>query len=62
MYCVIQEIKVKKIPAGGPKGIEVYETAYTSDGVERVVYDHRNSSECYERHIDKAYRISIHES
>lgn len=62
MYCVIQEIKVKKIPAGGPKRIEVYETAYNSDGVARVVYGYRNSSECYERHIDKAYRISIHES
>ena len=31
MFCVIQEIEVKKVHAGEPKEIEVYETTWTTN-------------------------------
>lgn len=62
MFCVIQEISVKTVPAGEPKGIEVYEVRWTSDGKELCSYEYRNSAERFNRPIRKSYRISIHES
>ena len=62
MFCVIQEIATKTVPAGEPKGIEVYESRWTSDGKEFCSYEYRDSAERFERPIRKSYRISIHES
>ena len=62
MFCVIQEVEVKTVPAGEPKGIEVYESRWTSDGKEFCSYEYRDSAERFERPIRKSYRISIHES
>lgn len=62
MYCVIQEIEIKKLPKGEPKRIETYETTWTIDGVKGTTYGYRNSDDCFDRQIRKAYRISIHES
>lgn len=61
MFCVIQEVEVKTVPAGEPKGIEVYESHWTADGKEMYSYEYRNSAERFERPIRKSYRISIHE-
>ena len=62
MFCVIQEVATKTVPAGEPKGIEVYESRWTADGKEFCSYEYRNSAERFERPIRKSYRISIHES
>ncbi len=62
MYCVIQEIEIKKLPRGEPKRIEVYETTCTISGVNDSTYGYRYSDDCFDRKIRKAYRISIHES
>ena len=62
MYCFIQEIEIKKVPAGEPKEIEVFESNWTMDGEPYTSYGYRYSQECYERHVRKAYRISIHKS
>lgn len=62
MYCVIQEIKIKKVPAGESKEIEVYETNWTMNGEPYTTYGYRYSQEHYERKVRKAYRISIHKS
>ena len=62
MFCVIQEVEVKTVPAGEPKGIEVYESRWTADGKEFCSYEYRNSAERFDRPIMKSYRISIHES
>ncbi len=62
MFCVIQEVATKTVPAGEPKGIEVYESRWTADGKECCSYEYRNSAERFERPIRKSYRISIHES
>lgn len=59
MYCVIQEIEVKKVPAGESKKIETHETTWEIDGVKGVAYGYRYSNE---RFVRKAYRVSIHES
>ncbi|MBO5031087.1 MAG: hypothetical protein J6D08_04215 [Lachnospiraceae bacterium] len=62
MFCVIQEVEVKTVPAGEPKGIEVYESRRIVNGQEFCSYEYRNSAERFERPIRKSYRISIHES
>lgn len=62
MFCVIQEIEVKKVPAGESKEIETYETTWTIGGVNGSTWGWRYGKECFERPIKKAYRISIHES
>lgn len=62
MYCVIQEIEIKKLPRGEPKRIEVYETTWIINGVNDSTYGYRYSDDCFDRQIRKAYRISIHES
>lgn len=62
MFCVIQEVEVKTVPAGEPKGIEVYESRWTANGEEVCNYEYCNSTERFERPIRKSYRISVHES
>ena len=62
MYCVIQEIVIKKVPAGEPKEIEVYESNWSAGGWQNTTYRYKYSQERYERKVKKAYRISIHES
>jgi len=62
MYCVIQEVKIKKIPRGEAKEIEVYSLPWTFDGEKNASYGYKMSDESYERTIDTAYRISIHQS
>ncbi len=62
MFCVIQEIEVKKVPAGEAKTIEVYETTWTIDGVNGSTWGWRYSDEHFDRLVRKAYRISVHES
>lgn len=62
MFCVIQEVEVKTVPAGEPKGIEVYESRWTANGQEFCSYEYRNSTERFDRPIRKSYRISVHES
>lgn len=59
MYCVIQEIKLKKPDLKGhSKRIEPYE--FTCMG--NVYYKYIMSDERFERDIKKAYKISIHHS
>jgi hypothetical protein len=62
MYCVIQEIEIKKVPVGEPKEIEVYDSNWTMNGEAYTSYGYRYSKEHYERQVRKAYRISIHKS
>lgn len=62
MYCVIQEIEIKKVPPGEPRGIKAHETTWTINGVKGSTWGYRYSDERFERPIKKAYRISIHES
>lgn len=60
MYCVIQEIKVKKANAyGSYKELEAYETNYSIEG---KYYGYGYTGERFERPIKKAYKISIHKS
>ncbi|MEY8356812.1 hypothetical protein AALB39_26160 [Lachnospiraceae bacterium 54-53] len=60
MYCVIQEIKTRRMQKNGyPKRIESY---YTKSNVMPNYYGYYYSTERFERPIKKAYRISIHES
>lgn len=60
MYCVIQEIKTRRMQKNGaPKRIESY---CTRSNVMPYFYGFCYSTERFERPIKKAYRISIHES
>lgn len=60
MYCVIQEIKTRRMQKNGaPKRIESY---YTKSNLIPSYYGYCYSTERFERPIKKAYRISIHES
>ena len=59
MYCVIQEVELKKPNKyGAYKEISV--DSYTFDGKRKYYYS--NGIERFERPIKKAYKISIHES
>lgn len=62
MFCVIQEVEVKKVPAGEPKGFVVDETKVTWDGGGYTKYSYHYASERVERPIRKSYRISVHKS
>ena len=60
MYCVIQEIKTRRLQKNGyPKRIEAH---FTFSKVIPSWYSYSYSTERFERPIKKAYRISIHES
>lgn len=59
MYCVIQEIKLKKPDLNGhSKHIDPYEWSIGNE----VYYSYHMSKEVFERDIKKAYKISIHKS
>jgi hypothetical protein len=62
MYCVIQEVGLKKASKGNSKRLEVYTWDWTINGKYIKKYTYRKSSECFDRPIKKAYKISIHES
>lgn len=62
MYCVIQEVGLKKASKGNRKRLEVYTWDWTINGKYIKKYTYRKSSECFDRPIKKAYKISIHES
>lgn len=63
MYCVIQEVELKKENTyGAYKELEVYTNKYISDNVETVWYGYRHAGERFKRPIKKAYKISIHKS
>ncbi|MEG2415905.1 MAG: hypothetical protein RR942_13860 [Romboutsia sp.] len=59
MYCVIQEIKLKKPDM---KGNSKYIEPYTWNAGNDVYHAYRTSTERFERDIYKAYKISIHHS
>lgn len=63
MYCVIQEIETKK-PNKHGYSKELISEYYTMslNGYDISHYSHRYSYEKFERPIQKAYKISIHES
>lgn len=59
MYCVIQEIKLKKPDLNGhSKRIDPYEWSIGHE----IYYSYHMSKEVFERDIKKAYKISIHRS
>lgn len=63
MYCVIQEIDLKKENEyGAYKELEVYYTPWVINGVEGGSYGYRYAGERFRRPIKKAYKISIHHS
>lgn len=63
MYCVVQEIKLKKPNMYGyPKRLEAYFLEMSFNGKDMSHYCHRFSDERFERPIKKAYKISIHQS
>ena len=59
MYCVIQEIKLKKPDM---KGNSKYIEPYTWSSGNDVYHSYRMSNERFERNIKKAYKVSIHHS
>lgn len=63
MYCVIQEIELKKSNKHGyPKELKSHLSKWTINGIEISCYRHDYSLERFERPIKKAYKISIHKS
>lgn len=63
LYCVIQEIELKKENTYGEyKKLEAYKTTWVINGVEGSSYGYRYTGDRFERPIKKAYKISIHES
>lgn len=63
MYCVIQEVELKKENTYGEyKELEAYFTSWVIDGVEGGTYRYRYTGDRFKRHIKKAYKISIHKS
>lgn len=63
MYCVIQEVELKKENTYGEyKELEVYYTSWVIDGVEGGTYGYRYTGGRFKRPIKKAYKISIHKS
>lgn len=63
MYCVIQEIELKKENTyGASKELEAYKSTWSINGVEGGSYGYRHTGGRFERPIKKAYKISIHQS
>ncbi|MEG1483715.1 hypothetical protein, partial [Clostridium sp.] len=63
MYCVIQEIKLKKENTNGAfKELESDCTTWSSNGEVNRSYGYRYNGDRFKRPIKIAYRISIHES
>ena len=60
MFCVIQEVQLKKPNAHGKhRELEAFES-FTLNG--RTRYSYRYAGECFERPIRAAYKISVHHS
>lgn len=63
MYCIIQEIELKKENDYGEwKEIEAYKSTWVINGVEGWCYRYTRTGERFKRPIKKAYKISIHKS
>ena len=63
MYCVIQEVELKKQDTNGAyKELEVYTTGYIINNIETTWYRYSYGGGKFERPIKKAYKVSIHKS
>ncbi len=63
MYCVIQEIELKKENQYGRyKELKAYESRFTINNIEHLTYSYTYSDERFKRPMKKAYKISIHQS
>lgn len=63
MYCVIQEIELKRENKYGEyKELEAYYSQFSINGVEKGYWCYRYTGGRFERPIRKAYKISVHES
>lgn len=61
MYCVIQEIELKKSNKNGhPKELLSKFTQWSMNGIDYSHYCYEYSKERFERPIKKAYKVSIH--
>ncbi|MDB1956613.1 hypothetical protein PMY38_07740 [Clostridium tertium] len=63
MYCVIQEVELKKENTyGAYRELEAYYSSIIIDGVECGRYRYEYTGGRFERPIRKAYKVSIHKS
>lgn len=63
MYCVIQEVELKKQNNYGyGRELEVYKFQISYNGADKSYYDYRYTGGRFERPIKKAYKISLHQS
>ncbi len=63
MYCVIQEVELKKKNVyGAYKELEAYYFQMSINGVECGHYAYRMTGDRFERPIRKAYKVSVHKS
>lgn len=63
MYCVIQEVELKKENTFGVyRELEAYYSSWTMNGVECGYYSYRCTGGRFKRPIKKAYKVSIHKS
>jgi hypothetical protein len=63
MYCVIQEVELKKENTfGAYNELEAYYSSWTMNGVECGHYSYRYTGDRFKRPIKKAYKVSIHKS
>lgn len=63
MYCVIQEVELKKENQYGEyKELKAYESRFTINDIQHLKYSYTYSDERFKRPIKKAYKISIHHS
>lgn len=63
MYCVIQEVELKKENKyGAYKELKVYANKHIDGNTETVWYGYEYAGERFKRPIKKAYKISIHKS
>lgn len=63
MYCVIQEIELKKPNKHGyARELKSYLSEFTINGISYSSYHYSYSDEQFERPIKKAYKISLHQS
>lgn len=63
MYCVIQEIELKKPDKHGyARELKSYLSEFTISGIKYSSYHYSYSDERFERPIKKAYKISLHQS
>ena len=61
MYCVIQELQLKKADTNGAyKGLAVFTNPFNMRNIPQ--YGYCDAGERFERPIKTAYKISVHES